>query len=269
MTLHNVVVLGCMLCVVPIAFTAECSGEVMDDDAASFIQVGKVAQKQEVARHDSPPALGEATKEIDGSRQSCRDHQCEYGTLLCNALLDYAQQEKPDRGVIVALYNAGGIRGSIQQGEVTAKDIDKVHPFGNDILVANVSAESILKMVKNALKEHGPPGTGDAGNWPQVAGMSFKASWCNQTESWTLCSIDVGGRILGTEGAPTHLQIVTNKYIMDGNGGRHTISGAASHQETLAKKVPELMKDYFKENSPISPPTENFNFEKAGECSSE
>jgi 5'-nucleotidase len=222
-----------------------------DNADIGLLQVGKSVQAHKL----SDGKLGTATADIDGEKASCRDHDCAYGTLLCQELLSFAQSEKPNSNVKVALYNGGGIRASIAAGDVTEEHVMKVHPFGNEILVTTVPGSAIQKMVETALLQHGAPGTGAAGNWLQTAGMSFKASW-NGT-SWALKSIDVGGQPLDGN---TEYAVVTNKYIMDGNGGREAISSAAKSTETLSKTVAELMKDYFKNNSPVSPPEELFQF---------
>jgi hypothetical protein len=129
------------------------------------------------------------------------------------------------------------------------------HPYGDAIIVAKVPGSAIATMLQSALDEHTAPGNGTAGNWPQVAGMSFHASWSGA--SWTLGSVEVGGVALANDAEYT---IVTNQYIMDGNGGRAAISGAATSVETLSKNVTALMSDYFKANSPVSPPSLSFAF---------
>jgi 5'-nucleotidase len=250
MTFHKVMILGCMLSPVWHVFGAELSEDCENDDLGSLIQVDKLSQKQRSGSSHKATVLGSATDEIDGSKASCRDHECAYGKLLCQELLRFAQSDELQTDVKIALYNGGGIRASIPKGEVADEDIEKVHPYGNAILVAKVPGSAIIQMVQTALDEHGAPGTGEAGNWLQVAGMSIQASWSGK--SWTLDSIDV---------APTtQYTIVTNQYIMDGNGGRKAISSAATSQATLSKTVPDLMKAYFKANSPVSPPAVSFRF---------
>jgi len=251
MAAYKVLIWSCVMFNVWRAFGNECAGNCEDNDLVFLYQVNKIPKVAlEAASTRTTADLGSATAEIDGSKASCRDHQCASGKLLCDELLRFAREEKPSTTVHMALYNGGGIRASIPQGTVTEEHINATHPYGNEIFVATVPGSAVTEMLTTALSEHGAPGNGSAGNWVQAAGMSFKAVWSG--ESWTQLSVTVGGVAL-QDGAD--YTIVTNQYIMDGNGGRKAISGSARDIDKLSKTVPVLMRDYFVANTPVSPPT--------------
>ena len=56
--------------------------------------------------------LGEA---VDGSRESCRAMECQMGNLVAEAMLDRVKGQ----GVTIAIQNGGGLRASLEAGEIT------------------------------------------------------------------------------------------------------------------------------------------------------
>ena len=88
--------------------------------------------------------VGTTTGAIDGSEQSCRDGECEYGVLLCDELLRYRSRK---HGSQIALYNAGGIRASLPAGSVTREDVLAVHPFGNNATFFKLEGAALKQML--------------------------------------------------------------------------------------------------------------------------
>jgi 5'-nucleotidase len=215
----------------------------------------KVTQAMHV-RSSSATVIGHATGMIDGSKASCRETKCAYGSLLTDELLRYGKTVNSKTQI--ALYNGGGIRASIPKGAVTDEHLKAVHPYGNHIILAQVSGSAIKTMVEVALNEHGPPLTGAAGNWLQRSGMRFTSSWDSTSSSWTTPEVEVakGGddswELLDLD---REYNIVTNQYIMDGNGGRNVIKNAAKGVNDTMRSVLSLMTEYFQHSSPVAPPT--------------
>ena len=64
--------------------------------------------------------------------------------------------------------NSGGIRDSIQEGDVTYKDILKIHPFGNIVSYFELTGKELLDYLNVvALKEV------DSGAYAQYSGISM------------------------------------------------------------------------------------------------
>jgi 5'-nucleotidase len=232
-----------------LAFAADCSEEQEVDDMG-LLQLDKTAQ------HTKGEKIGKTTAEIDGSKKSCRETKCAYGILLTDELLRFGKTRNPTTRI--AMYNAGGIRASVPKGVVTEEDIQAVHPYNNTIFLAEVPGSAIQQMAEVALSEHGAPLAGAAGNWLQRSGMRFTSKWDATKESWSTPEIEVA--VAGEDDSwepldPDHQYgIVTNQYIMDGNGGRDVIKKAATAVYDTNYMVVTLMTEYFKTNSPVSPP---------------
>lgn len=69
----------------------------------------------------------------------------------------------------VGYLNGGGIRQDIKAGEVTFGDLLNVLPFGNSGVVVEVSGETIVKMLEEAVSKWPE----ESGNFPHVSGIRF------------------------------------------------------------------------------------------------
>ena len=96
-----------------------------------------------------------ATSEVllNGERNpGNRTEETNLGDLICDALVwsvtkegGLEQQEPVD---IVGITNGGGIRASIEAGDVSMKDINNVLPFGNTVAVIYVTGAELLEALE-------------------------------------------------------------------------------------------------------------------------
>ena len=75
-----------------------------------------------------------------------------------------------DQGVTIAIQNGGGLRASIDAGEVTMGDVLTVLPFQNTLSTFNLTGADVVAALENGLSqvEEG------AGRFPQVAGLTYR-----------------------------------------------------------------------------------------------
>lgn len=73
-------------------------------------------------------------------------------------------------GADIAFVNGGGIRVSIPAGDITYGQIIAVHPFGNEMCVAEVTGQQIL----DALEMGARNAPGECGGFMQVSGMTYE-----------------------------------------------------------------------------------------------
>ncbi len=108
---------------------------------------------------------------LDGNRDpGVRTQETNLGDFACDAILWAAQEALGDTyNVVAAVTNGGGIRESIQIGDVTMLDMKTVFPFGNEVAVLTVTGAELLEALEAATCT-----TPDAiGAFPQVAGIEF------------------------------------------------------------------------------------------------
>ncbi len=107
------------------------------------------------------------------------------GDLCADAYLDQS-------GADVAVVNGGGIRTSIPAGDVTLNDILKMHPFGNQLCVLEVTGQQLLDALEFASRDT----PGENGSFLQVAGMSYEI----HTYIASSCTTDDKGNFTGVAG---------------------------------------------------------------------
>ena len=118
-------------------------------------------------------------KEVDTSGnpvRMVRRAETNLGDLCADA---YRYQSGTD----IALVNGGSIRTSIEKGDITNEEIIGVHPFGNSLVVLEVTGQQVL----DALEWGSRAVPGENGGFLQVSGLSYEIntaveSSCTQDE---------------------------------------------------------------------------------------
>ncbi len=148
--------------------------------------------------------IGNTPNLLDGDRDSVRYGHTNLGNLLTDAMVY-------DSGAEIAITNGGGIRASINEGDITKGDVLTVLPFGNYITTIEVSGENII----NAL-EHGF--TVGAGKFPHYSGMEVMVEEIVTDESTTykVESVLVNGEKLQNDRIYT---VATNDFMAVGGDG--------------------------------------------------
>ena len=130
------------------------------EDAQTVQRIAKAAAPLDAIRQKIVAHVG-AEMIVDG----CRTHECEMGVLIADAMLERVKSQ----GVQIAIQNGGGIRTSLDAGEVTMGEILTVLPFQNTLSTFEVSGVTLLEALENGVSqvEKG------AGRFPQVAGLTY------------------------------------------------------------------------------------------------
>lgn len=107
---------------------------------------------------------------LNGERApGVRTEETNLGDFSADAILWAAKQALGEDQVDAALTNGGGIRASIEVGDVTMKTMKTVFPFGNEVATLSVTGAELLEALEAATCT-----TPDAiGAFPQVAGIEF------------------------------------------------------------------------------------------------
>jgi hypothetical protein len=105
--------------------------------------------------------------ELKGEKADVRTGETNLGDLICDAMLWQANTlgEKVD----AAVTNGGGIRATINAGDITKKDINTVLPFGNTLSIVKVTGSELLEALEAST--YCTPTA--IGGFPQVAGITY------------------------------------------------------------------------------------------------
>lgn len=155
-----------------------------------------------------------STESIDGDRGNCRARECQMGNLVADAML----ARVANQGTQIAIQNGGGLRASIDAGDVTMGEVLTVLPFQNTLSTFQVTGATMLEALENGASqiEEG------AGRFPQVAGISFTVT----------LSAEPGGRISNVMVGDAPIDpdavysVVSNNYVRNGGDGYDMFRGA-------------------------------------------
>lgn len=187
--------------------------------------------------------VAEATEVIDGSRETCRAMECPMGNLVADAMLDRVA----DQGTQIAIQNGGGLRASIDAGEVSQGDVVTVLPFQNTLSTFEVTGATMIEALENGVGqvEEG------AGRFPQVAGMSFVVDLSAEPGS-RISDVMVGGEPIDPEA--TYLA-VSNNYVRNGGDGYSMFEDAANAYD-FGPDLADVTAEFLAANSPYTPYTD-------------
>jgi len=106
---------------------------------------------------------------LDGNRApGVRTQETNLGDFAADAIL-WAAEQATDTKIDGAITNGGGIRASINAGDVTMKDMKTVFPFGNTIAIVKIKGSQLLEILEASCSA-APEALGA---FPQVAGIEF------------------------------------------------------------------------------------------------
>ncbi|MCR4391869.1 MAG: 5'-nucleotidase C-terminal domain-containing protein [Candidatus Acetothermia bacterium] len=192
-------------------------------------------------------AVGETRVDLDGDKTRVRTRETNLGNLIADAMLWKAKAA----GAQIAIQNGGGIRASIPAGEVTLGQVMEVLPFGNYLVVLDVTGAQLLAALENgvSLVEQAK------GRFPQVAGIRFtwdpaKAAGERvvSVEVWT----EEGWRPINPKGT---YRVATNNFLAGGGDG-YEVFLEARQVINLGFVDYEVLADYLRAHSPVAPEVE-------------
>jgi len=211
------------------------------EDAATVARVAELAGPLDEIRNEVVAATADA---IDGSRDNCRARECQMGNLVAEAMLARVR----DQGIQVAIANGGGLRASIDAGEVTKGEVLTVLPFQNTLSTFRVTGEVLLAALENGVSqvEEG------AGRFPQVAGLKF-AFDLSQPAGSRVSDVMVaeGDGFVPLDPAKVY-GVVSNNFIRRGGDGFSMFVDAADAYD-FGPDLADVTADYLAANAPYTP----------------
>lgn len=229
-----------------IAITWDDAGNVIKAEGAPFLIDASVEGnedfKTQLAELAAPIAeamgvvIGTAAGPIDGARETCRAVECQMGNLIADSMLDRVA----DQGVSIAIQNGGGVRASIDAGEITLGEVLTVLPFSNTLATVQISGADVIEALENGVSdvENG------AGRFPQVAGLKYTYTLANPSGD------RVSDVLVKTEGGDwaaidedATYTIVTNNYVRGGGDGYGTFA-EGSNPYDFGPPLEQVLADY-------------------------
>ncbi len=115
--------------------------------------LNQTVAKADVALTSSDPATG---------RRMIRSAETNLGDLVADAYRNVM-------GADIGIANGGGIRADLEQGDITYEDIINVHPYGNEMCVAEATGQEILDALELGASKYPE----ENGGFLQVSGLTY------------------------------------------------------------------------------------------------
>ncbi|HWK64860.1 MAG TPA: 5'-nucleotidase C-terminal domain-containing protein [Rhizobiaceae bacterium] len=193
--------------------------------------------------------VSEATRPIDGSRESCRAKECEMGNLITDAIIDRVKGQ----GVTIAIQNGGGIRASIDQGIVTMGDVLTVLPFQNTLATFQLTGKDLAASLEAGVSEIEE----GKGRFPQVGGLKYTFDRSVKPGQGRIKSIEVMEDGAWKPLDPEKLYMVaTNNFVRAGGDGYELFASNAKNAYDFGPSLEQVVADYLAANRPYTPKLE-------------
>lgn len=192
--------------------------------------------------------VGASEGEIVGDRKVCRAVECSMGNLVADASLARVK----DQGITIAIVNGGGLRASIDQGDVTMGEVLTVLPFQNTIATFQIKGEDLKAALENGVSQI----EDGAGRFVQVAGMTYAFDRSKPVGSRVSdVMVKEGDAFVALDPAKTY-GVVTNNYVRGGGDGFKMFATNAVNPYDFGPNLEQAVADYISANSPYKPYTD-------------
>ena len=193
--------------------------------------------------------VGTVSNPLTGDRAVCRIQECDMGNMIADAM----RGAVIDKGYTIALMNSGGIRASLDAGDVTLGEIMTILPFQNTLSTFKVSGEQLLTAIENGVSQVEDV----AGRFPQVSGMryTFDPSKPANEGRVTSIEIDENGSWKPLDLNKTY-GMVSNNFIRGGGDG-YKVFRSASEIYDFGPDLADVVANYIKANPGYSGYTDN------------
>jgi 5'-nucleotidase len=192
--------------------------------------------------------IGKTDAPIDGSRESCRARECEMGDLVTDAMLDRVKGQ----GVTIAITNGGGLRASIDAGDVSMGEAITVLPFQNTLSTFQIKGADIVAALENGVSQIEEGG----GRFPQVAGLKFAFDRSKPVGS-RISNVEVkeGEAFVALDPAKAY-NVVSNNYMRNGGDGYSIFKTKAENAYDYGPGLETVLADYLAAHNPYKPMTD-------------
>ena len=190
-----------------------------------------------------------------------REVETNLGNLLTDAMV-FAYKNKTNADGFKfkrAILNSGGIRTSINIGNITIGDVLTVLPFEHTFDTLSVSGKDLKEAFEHSVSGFGADGTNDEGRFLQVSGFKLTFDVSKQIGSrvrrvQTIC-VECDEDIYEDLDNEKMYPVITTNYVANGGDGFTSISENKNHYE-IGELDTDSLQEYLIFHSPVQPEIE-------------
>lgn len=207
------------------------------EDEETVARIAEMAAPLEEIRNT---VVAETSAPLEGDRAVCRAQECTMGNAIADAML----ARVAGQGISVAIQNSGGIRASIDAGEVTKGEVLTVLPFQNTLSTFEVTGAVLLEALENGFSQIEEA----AGRLPQVAGISFAVDASAEAGN-RVSDVKVGGAAIEMDKT---YGVVSNNFVRNGGDGYAMFKTAANAYD-FGPDLADVLSEYLSQKGPYEP----------------
>lgn len=185
--------------------------------------------------------VGTTTVELDGERQTARLKESNLANVIADSLRELT-------GADIALQNGGGVRASIDAGDITMAEVYATLPFDNTVVVVKATGKTIWAALENGVAQY----PAAAGCFLQVSGLSYTFDASKEAGS-RVVDVKVNGQPIDLEKTYT---VVTNDFITGGGDGFTMMKEDTTLQLTTKHYLRDAFVEYLQKHTNMAPQNE-------------
>lgn len=207
----------------------EAAEKGIEDDPMIISTVEALIAEQELI---TSQVVAYTEEVLDGEREQVRTRPTNLARLITDAMVEAT-------GADCALTNGGGIRSSIDAGEITVGEIITVLPFNNTCVVVNVTGEELYEAVEHGFSEAPEPN----GAYCQLGNMVAIYNIYNEPGS-RVYKLKINGETVDKNAT---YSVATNDFVAAGGDGYSMFADKPLQAEvgTLDGVLTEYLKKYY------------------------
>ncbi|MGK6311939.1 5'-nucleotidase C-terminal domain-containing protein [Neorhizobium sp. DT-125] len=192
--------------------------------------------------------VGTSEAVIDGDRRICRAKECTMGNLVADAMLDRVKNQ----GIQIAIQNGGGLRASIDAGEVTQGEVVSVLPFQNTLSTFQLTGADVVKALENGVSQIDD----GAGRFPQVSGLKYSFDKSRPAGAKVSdVQVKEGDNFVPLDPAKTY-GVTSNNFMRAGGDGYAVFKTGGQNAYDYGPDLADVTAEFIAARNPYKPYTD-------------
>ncbi|XP_059178709.1 snake venom 5'-nucleotidase-like isoform X3 [Physella acuta] len=202
--------------------------------------------------------VGETYVLLKADRQLCRVAECNMGNVIADAMIHHNLRHLNGTwtDVGMAMINGGGIRTSINIGNITTENVIFVQPFRNEVDIVEVTGQTLLDVFEYCASKWVNSTDSGFGGFLQVSGMRVTYNMTRPVGqrvhellvTCTQCDIP---RLENVQ-VDKHYKILTMNFLIKGGDGYNVLKTNIVNRIPLGDLDTNILISYVQKFSPIT-----------------
>jgi 5'-nucleotidase / UDP-sugar diphosphatase len=199
--------------------------------------INDLKKKKILDKNNMPVQMG-----MDFPADKVRDEETCLGNLYCDAMRAKAKTQ-------IAIQGGGGLRATLNKGEITYGDVYKLLPFNNKLVTYKLKGSDMLATLEHGVSRYGESGNG---RFLQLSGLRF-AFAPDKPKGQRVSSVEIQlGALFEPLDPAKEYTIASDNYIQTGGDDYQVLVDKAFDVNEDLPPVLDVFVEYLQANSPVT-----------------